>query len=269
MAMPAAEVQEYGLVIKNLSGAYAVRNISLAIEENSCVGFVGSEFSGNSDLLRILACEERIESGDVYIKNHTINLNRNLLKAKIGYCPPQDAFFKYLTGRENLEIYGLIKGISRNFVQKEIRSLGDALMLTSSLDTLSRDYNGGTRRKLSSAIAVMGDPQIVLLDNVMSELDTNSKKKFVSFINKAKFEGRSIILAECDFTNCEVVCNKIAVMNEGALMHLGSPQHLRNKFSQGININIKMKPHQCIERSVLMVNIKDFVERSFSKINSL
>lgn len=268
LAMTAAEVSENAMVIKSLSNDCNIQNFSLSIEENTCVGILGTFYSGNSELLKLICGQSKITDGEVFIKNQVMSINKKVLQKKIGYCPPSDAFFKYLTGRQNLEFFGLMKGIPRQTVHRDLRSIADDIKLTEYLDKYVNEYSVGTRRKLSAAIALLGNPQIILLDSVMSELDFISKKKLMNHVNKLKFEGRAILLAEKDLKDCEIVCSKIAIMHDGKLKHLGSPANLKHKFSKGVDINVKLKHQECIERSVLIVSIKDYIERSFPKINS-
>lgn len=269
-SISATELNDYGVVMRNVQGISdfypKMKKLSLVVEEGSCLGILGSKFSGKSNILKMIVDGQLSVSGEVYIRGHSLNLNSYEAQQMIGYCPANSALLKYLTCRENLEIFGLIKGIPRRVVQKEIRTMSDDLKFTAYLDKIVNQCSKPVQRKISVSIALMGDPHVILLDEATSDLDSDCRQKLFTLLNKRRMDGKSIIIASNNLEECEALCTKLAIVVKGEIVCIGTPQYLRGKFSKGISLVLKLiqlEPHSTVTRQVQVDHVKEFVKQYF------
>jgi ABC-type multidrug transport system ATPase subunit len=270
-SLAAGQIAEHCIVLKNVSSRPGllpeIRNFSMIVEEGSCLVVLGEKNSG-SMILKMLVGEEELYSGEAYVKNSNVRSNQSDVCRKIGYCSNQFAFIKYLSGQENLEVYGLSKGIPIHSLNKEIKKVTDDLRISEPLDKPVRTYNLTNRKKMCLAIAMIGDPQILLLDNPLLDLDSTSRRQFLAILNKLKANGKTIILTTNKLLDeAEAICNKLAILKEGSLVFLGAPQYLKKKLSKGVNINCKLKKQEDVLNAVVIDGIKDYMQRSFQNIS--
>lgn len=185
--------------------------------------------------------DETISSGDAWVKGTSLKADMNEVHKTIGYCPQFDALLDDLTGRETLKIFCLLRGVQPSRIAKLSSRLADDLNFTKHIDKKVKEYSGGNKRKLSTAIALVGDPSVVYLDEPTTGMDPGAKRQLWNMICKIRDEGLSIVLTSHSMEECEALCTRLAIMVNGEFKCLGSTQHLKNKFSKGYVLNIKMK----------------------------
>jgi ABC-type multidrug transport system ATPase subunit len=189
-----------------------------------------------------------ILSGDIFPTRGTAVLggsdilNEQLKVRKlIGYCPQFDALFNLLTAREHLEFYARIKGVK----EINLKSIVDGMLHYLSLEEYANrpagTYSGGNKRKLSVAIALIGDPPIVFLDEPSTGMDPGARRFMWRFIADT-MSGRSVILTTHSMDECEALCNRIGIMVSGRLRCLGSAQHIKDKYGSGYQLDVNTSP---------------------------
>ncbi|XP_032129352.1 retinal-specific phospholipid-transporting ATPase ABCA4-like [Sapajus apella] len=147
----------------------------------------------------------------------------------MGYCPQFDAIDELLTGREHLYFYARLRGVPAEEIEKvadwSIKSLG----LTVYADCLAGTYSGGNKRKLSTAIALIGCPPLVLLDEPTTGMDPQARRMLWNVIVSIIREGRAVVLTSHSMEECEALCTRLAIMVKGAFRCMGTIQHLKSK----------------------------------------
>jgi len=167
-------------------------------------------------------------------------MNQYECRKHIGYCPQFDAIFDRLTAREHLNFYCYVKGMSnRDEREAEVSSLIANMGLQNYADTPAGDYSGGNKRKLSTAIALVGDPPVVILDEPSSGMDPVSKRLMWKFISKT-MANRSVILTTHSMEEAQALAHRIGIMVSGNLRCLGTTQRLQSRFGNGYELNIKL-----------------------------
>ncbi len=147
-----------------------------------------------------------------------------------------------LTGREHLELYARIQGVVEEDIQKVVNGKIAEMGLTEYASRPAFTYSGGNKRKLSVAIAMMGEPSIVFLDEPSTGMDPVARRFMWQVISDivTKREKCSLILTTHSMEECEALCTRIGIMVGGVLRCLGSSQHLRTKYGHGYQIEIGM-----------------------------
>jgi ABC-type multidrug transport system ATPase subunit len=171
---------------------------------------------------------------------------------QLGYCPQFDPLLDKLSGRETLELFARLRGLQEKSITPLVSQLIALTDLTAHADKKTESFSGGNKRKLSLAIALMANPQILLLDEPTSGVDPAARRRIWTTLSHiSQTFGCSIILTSHSMQECEALCQRIAIMVSGKLRCLGSSQHLRAKFGQGYTIAVKFKRSQLTDAAYL------------------
>ena len=223
-------------------GKYAVKGMSIAIPTGECFGLLGINGAGKSSALNMLSGEFRPTSGSAHLAGLNLLTDVHKCRRKIGFCPQFDALFELLTAREHLTLYARIKGICEGDISRVVVSKIAEMGLTEYADRSAGTYSGGNKRKLSVAIAMIGEPSIVFLDEPSTGMDPVARRFMWEIISDivTKREKCSLILTTHSMEECEALCTRIGIMVGGVLRCLGSSQRLRSKYGHGYQIEIGM-----------------------------
>lgn len=221
-------------------GKYAVKGLSLGIPNGECFGLLGINGAGKSTTLSMLSGEFMPTVGTASLAGLNLLTDVHKCRKKIGFCPQFDALFELLTGREHLELYARIKGIEEKDVASVVQSKINEMGLVEYADRAAGTYSGGNKRKLSVAIAMIGEPSIVFLDEPSTGMDPVARRFMWEVISDivTKREKCSLILTTHSMEECEALCTRIGIMVGGVLRCLGSAQRLRSKYGAGYQIEI-------------------------------
>ena len=197
-------------------------------------------------------------SGGIFVKGLNLKTNLKEIHKMIGYCGQFDAHIDELTGRETLTFYAKCRGIKTKDIPNCIMKLASDFDFVEHLDKQVRFFSGGNKRKLSTAIALIGDPQIIYLDEPTSFMDPLVKRKFWHQIAKLRDSGKTIILSSHSMDEVEVLCTRIGIMMNGEMKCLGSPQYLKSKFGKTIVVTLKLKKLEVNEAA--KCEVKRFID---------
>ncbi|XP_021697249.1 ATP-binding cassette sub-family A member 3 [Aedes aegypti] len=267
-AMSPIERNQYSLVMKDLNKYYkkfcAVNNLSVAIDRSECFGLLGVNGAGKTTTFKMMTGDENFSSGEAWVKGVSLATNMSTVYQKIGYCPQFDALLDDLTGRETLKIYALLRGVRSEDVGNVSLTLAEDLNFLKHIDKKTKEYSGGNKRKLSTALALMGNPSVVYLDEPTTGMDPGAKRQFWDMICKVRNSGKSIVLTSHSMEECEALCTRLAIMVNGEFKCLGSTQHLKNKFSKGFLLTIKVnRSEDAQEQQRKIGEVKAFVMTQF------
>merc|ERR1712087_954434 len=224
---------------------HAVRGVHLGVARGEVFGYLGVNGAGKTTTLACLTGERAITYGDAYVNGISIS-HQTSVRRFVGYCPQFDALFPLLTGREHLSFYGRIKGLSGDELQTQIQMLLEVLSLGKYASRRAGTYSGGNKRKLSVAIAMIGNPPIVFLDEPSTGMDPMARRSMWDFI-RSTMGGRCVILTTHSMEECEALCHKLCIMTAGQLRCLGTPQHLKSKYGKGYQLDLSLKNALSIE----------------------
>ncbi|MBN3307253.1 ABCAC protein, partial [Amia calva] len=258
------------LQVRNLSKVYqqlrkkvhAVKRLSVGIPVGECFGLLGVNGAGKTTTFKMLTGEISPTEGRAQISDCGGRLvdiaNCQDEGINIGYCPQVDALDSLLTAEEHLYFYARIRGISRQQIQKVVSYLLHKLELVSYRSTISDRYSCGTRRKLSTALALIGSPQILLLDEPSSGMDPRSKRHLWNIISEEVKGKCAVVLTSHSMEECEALCSRLAIMVQGQFRCLGSLQHIKNRFGSGFTVKMYLVVSSCNVN-----NITSFMQSHF------
>ncbi|XP_050766354.1 phospholipid-transporting ATPase ABCA7 [Gymnogyps californianus] len=234
------------LLLKDLTKVYrhrkapAVDRLCVAIPPGECFGLLGVNGAGKTSTFRMLTGDTEVTLGEAWLKGHSVLTDLQSVHQHMGYCPQFDAITDLLTGREHLEFYSRLRGIPEEetprVAQWGIAKLGLGLHA----DRPAGKYSGGNKRKLSTAIALLGSPPVVFLDEPTTGMDPRARRFLWDCILSVIREGRSVVLTSHSMEECEALCTRMAIMVNGRFRCLGSVQHLKNRFGDGYTVVVRV-----------------------------
>ena len=233
------------VVLKNVTKYYesflAVDGISVAIPKGECFGLLGVNGAGKTTTFKMLTGDETINDGNAFVGGFDIKSNLRQVQQRMGYCPQFDALVDQMTGRETLIMYARLKGIREREIPSMVDNIVKSLSLEDHVNKQTRTYSGGNKRKLSTAIALVGNPEVVLLDEPTTGMDPVARRLLWDTLSTVREMGRqSIILTSHSMEECEALCTRMAIMVNGKFKCLGSSQRLKTKFGNGYTIMARM-----------------------------
>ncbi|KAL2535052.1 ABC transporter A family member 1 [Abeliophyllum distichum] len=219
----------------------AVRSLTFAVQEGECFGFLGTNGAGKTTTLSMLSGEERPSDGTAFIFGKDIRLNPKAARRHIGYCPQFDALLEVLTVREHLDLYARIKGVPEYELEFVVMEKLVEFDLMKHANKPAYALSGGNKRKLSVAIAMIGDPPIVILDEPSTGMDPIAKRFMWEVISRLSTRrGKTaVILTTHSMNEAQALCTRIGIMVGGKLRCIGSPQHLKNRFGNHLELEVK------------------------------
>ncbi|XP_076997701.1 phospholipid-transporting ATPase ABCA3-like isoform X2 [Tamandua tetradactyla] len=260
-------LQKNPLLLKELTKIYytcpvvkAVRNISLVVKKSECFGLLGLNGAGKSTTFKMLTGEETTTSGAVLVDGISITENIRKVRSRIGYCPQSDSTLSHMTGRELMIMYARLWGIPEPNIYKYVEAFLCSMRLGPYADKFIYTYSGGNRRKLSTAIALMGNPSVVILDEPSTGMDPVAQRLLWDIITRTCKAGKAIIITSHSVEECEALCTRLAIIAKGKLKCLGSPQHLKKKFGNIHSLTAKLKVGNYEDK---MEEFKEFITKNF------
>uniref|UniRef100_A0A3Q0T5N5 Cholesterol transporter ABCA5 n=1 Tax=Amphilophus citrinellus TaxID=61819 RepID=A0A3Q0T5N5_AMPCI len=220
----------------NKKRTLATKNVSFCVRKGEVLGLLGPNGAGKSTIMHMLSGDTDPTEGQVLMGDYSTPLEH------VGYCPQVNPLWPRVTLQEHLEIYGAIKGLKGEDMPGIIKRVVNALELKDHLNKQAKTLSAGLKRKLSFALSMIGNPQIVLLDEPSSGMDPKSKQRMWRAIRAAfKNRQRGAILTTHYMEEAEAVCDRVAIMVSGQLRCIGSIQHLKGKYGRGYSLEVKLR----------------------------
>eukprot|EP00038_Savillea_parva_P008022 m.174117 g.174117 ORF g.174117 m.174117 type:complete len:1815 (+) comp13791_c0_seq1:54-5498(+) len=236
------------VIVKDLTKVYkmpwcsgeveAVQGLSMGVGRGECFGLLGVNGAGKTSTFKMLTGDESISGGMALINGFDLAVNMNTARKFIGYAPQFDALIDLMTGRELITMFAYLRGIPPTRVADDVNRLIYGLGLQKHADRVCKNYSGGNKRKLSTAMALVGRPPLVLLDEPTTGLDPLARRALWRALTDAMKRGQSIILTSHSMDEVDALATKMAIMVNGSFKCFGTPQHLKSKFGKGGSITV-------------------------------
>ncbi|KAI9141955.1 hypothetical protein BKA69DRAFT_1124416 [Paraphysoderma sedebokerense] len=248
--MPSLEYQ------KSYEKVVALNELNLEFQFGETTVLLGHNGAGKSTLLSILSGTKRPNSGSIHFGNLSISnpFEFRIIHENTGFCPQHSALYSNLTVIEHLKLFSALRGVSvkpnKSGIEVEcnnpeeywlmhyLRELLFLVELSSKEDELVKNLSGGMKRKLSLAISLIGDPKILILDEVTAGMDIMARRKMWSLLDSMK-TSRLILLSTHDMEEASILGDKIAILSRGRTVKVGEVGALKMEVGGGIKIAIE------------------------------
>ena len=206
----------------------AVDGLDLSVNQGELFSLLGVNGAGKTTTIKMLTCLTRPNGGEAFVGGHSITTEPDRVKALIGVSPQETAVAPNLTVRENLELICGIHGFSREKTRSKIEELTARFGLAEVLNRRAGKLSGGWQRRVSIAMALIGEPQILFLDEPTLGLDVIARHELWDAIRSLK--GRvTIILTTHYMEEAEALSDRIGIMKSGRLLAVGTVEELKNR----------------------------------------
>lgn len=228
-------MEEYVIEAQNLTKKFgdflAVDNLDLKIKKGEVFGFLGPNGAGKTTSINMMVGLLRPSSGKVLINGKDVE---KIDKGTIGICPQELVLWENLTCMESLKLMGDMYDVPKDPLNQRIEQLLKDLFLTDKVDTLVSNLSGGMKRRLNLAMAVIHEPEIVLLDEPSEGLDPQSRRVLWNYITSLRdVEGKTVILTTHLMDEADRLSDRVAIIDHGQLLKLDTPENLKKVIGEG------------------------------------
>ncbi len=244
-------IQAQGLV-KHFGEVKALNGVDLEVEQGTVVGLLGPNGSGKTTTVRILSTLLQADSGSGTIGGFDVATQPDQVREVIGLTGQYSAVDQYLTGRENLELFGRLFHLSK----KDAVSRADELLarfdLTDAADRGIKGYSGGMRRRLDLAASLIGRPSVLFLDEPTTGLDPRSRQGMWEVIQGLVAEGTTVLLTTQYLEEADQLASRIVVLDHGSVIAQGTSDQLKSQVG-GDRIELVVNASSDFDRAVAAV----------------
>lgn len=235
---------KYILETKNLSRRFgdlvAVNNLSLKVRKGEVFGLLGPNGAGKTTLINMIIGLLEPTSGEVYIGGERVSNRYTEVKGSIGVVPQDIVLWPNLTTQENILLLGRMYDVPSSVAKERARELLKSLHLYDKKNTLTKNLSGGMKRRLNLAMALIHDPEIVVLDEPSPGLDPQTRLLLWDFISGIPHRGdKTVILTTHFMEEADRLSTRVGIMDKGKLLVLDEPEKLKKTLGEGDIIEIK------------------------------
>ncbi|MDM5433451.1 ABC transporter ATP-binding protein [Bacillus hominis] len=227
-------MQQSSIILRDVSKSFGkkevLHNLSLQIEKAEIFGLVGPSGSGKTTLIKMIAGINESTTGDVMVFNTNMpNLNK---MKRIGYMAQADALYEELSAYENADFIATMYGLKGKRKKERIEKVFELVQLSEHMKKQVQHFSGGMKKRLSLAIALLHEPEILILDEPTVGIDPLLRKSIWEKFYDLKKKGTTIIVTTHIMDEAEF-CERLGLIREGNLVAIGTPEELKKQTSSG------------------------------------
>ena len=245
--------------VRNLSKGFGkkivLKDIDMEIYSGEILGLIGMSGHGKTTFLNTLIGFLRPDTGDVEFKlEHLLDYENasdqfrsvyythDEAKRIFGFAAQVPSFYLDLSVEENLDYFGALYGLSKDIRRTNTKILLNLIGIYNSRKVIARNLSGGMKKRLDIACALIHDPKILILDEPTADLDPVLRKQMWNIIKKINQKGTTILMASHFLDEVEDFCDRIAVIRRGEMIHVGTPDELKENISKSEEIILQTYP---------------------------
>jgi ATP-binding cassette subfamily A (ABC1) protein 3 len=219
----------------------AVQSLTLGVPRGQAIALLGVNGAGKTSALACIVGEQAPTHGSVHVGGLDMVVHRDKVREGLGFCSQADSYEELLTVREHLALFVAIKGAPAAVRGTLIGALMEAYDLAAYADKRAGTLSGGNKRKLQIALAMVGRPQLCVLDEPCAGVDPIARRAVLSSVATMAARGCTVILVSHDLSEVEGLCGeRIAIMSAGRLRAIGSSAHLKSRFGRDFVVDVRV-----------------------------
>lgn len=212
---------------KSFGQQLVLNHVGFELHSGEIIGLIGPSGAGKSTMIKTMLGMEKADSGIALVLDQTMP-NRHIL-GDIGYMAQSDALYDALSGQENLQFFGKLKGLSKKDLSSEIAHVAQVVDLTDHLNKAVSGYSGGMKRRLSLAIALLGNPQLLILDEPTVGIDPSLRKKIWKELMALRDNGVGILVTTHVMDEAELT-DKVGLLLGGKIIAFDTQSKLKESY---------------------------------------
>ncbi|MBE5935738.1 MAG: ABC transporter ATP-binding protein [Lachnospiraceae bacterium] len=215
-----AEIEIKDLV-KRYKKRVVLNNVSLKVSSGDILGIIGENGAGKSTLMSCMVTLIKPGSGDILIDGESVIAKPEIMRGRVGYVPQEIALYEDLSGIDNLKFWAKTYHIEKKLINERIDKIVEIIGLDRDiLKEKVKNYSGGMKRRVNIGVALLNNPDIIVMDEPTVGIDIVSKEYILKVIKGLNKEGKTIIYASHYLDEIEEICNKVCIMNKGNIVDL-------------------------------------------------
>ncbi len=215
----------------------AVLGVDLDVARGEIFGFIGPNGAGKTTTIKMLTGLIQPTAGEAWIRDIPISDPQS--RGRLGFLPEGTYFHEYLTGREFLEFHARLLGVPRPRREEQIPELLDRVGLTRAADQRLRRYSKGMRQRVGLAQALLGEPDLLILDEPMSGLDPLGRRDIRELILELRDAGKTVFFTSHILADAEMICDRVAIILGGRIVQAGYLDELLGEEIQGVDLMVE------------------------------
>ena len=239
-------------VSKQFGSTLALDNVSLSVEAGRVLALLGPNGAGKTTLIRILTTLLTPDSGRARVAGLDVRRDPKAIRSLIGLAGQYASVDEMLTGRENLELVGLLYHLERSEYRRRAQDALERMTLTGAGDKPVKTYSGGMRRRLDLAASLIGRPPILFLDEPTTGLDPRTRNGLWQFIEELVAEGTTVLLTTQYMEEAEHLADSIVVLDTGCVVAQGTADELKDQLGGDV-LEIRVTDVADLERAATLV----------------
>ena len=213
-------------LVKRFGDVTAVDGLSLDVKEGEFFGFLGPNGAGKTTTINILCGLMEPTTGSAYVAGYDVTKDASKMQEHIGLSPQEAAVFKFLTGRENIELLGKLHGVDSEILHERSTSLLDGGGFTEAAKRRTKGYSGGMMQQLNLLMALISDPEIVFLDEPTVGMDARARRRTWEYLGSLKDQHKTVVLTTHYIEEAQALSDRVGIIDYGELIALGTPEEL-------------------------------------------
>ena len=215
---------------KSFNEHKAVNGVSFTIYKGEIFGLLGPNGAGKTTTIRMLSTVLEADSGEVTIVGHSIRLDAEAIRNLIGVCPQELALYEDLSALDNMVFFGRMAGLDGKEARAQARTHLELMGLAERAKGKIAKFSGGMKRRVNLAIALMGHPELLFLDEPTVGIDPQSRNNIYETIEGLRDRGMTILYTTHYMQEADRLCHRVAIMDGGQIIAIDTPYQLRSQI---------------------------------------
>lgn len=235
------ELLEVTHVSKQFKTVQAVNDISFNVKKGEILGLLGPNGAGKSTTISMISTLLKPDSGEIIYNGESIIKKPGTIQKQLGYVPQEIALYQMLSGKENLEFWGKAYGLRGKALKEAIVDVSEIIGIKDRLKDKVKTYSGGMQRRLNIGVALLHNPELIIMDEPTVGIDPQSRKHILDTVLRLnKEKGMTVIYTSHYMEEVEYLCNRICIMDKGQIRAVGTKEALIRDNNPTIRINVKV-----------------------------
>jgi sodium transport system ATP-binding protein len=208
---------------------HALRKIDFSLPAGTVLGLLGANGAGKTTLMRILATSLKPTSGSASLFGFDIVKDSNEVRKRIGFLSGSTGLYPRLNAEELLTFYGRLYGLDRNAIKRRIAELFEELEIGEFAHRRIDNLSSGMKQRISIARSLIHSPEFIIFDEPTTGLDVESAQIILSYIEKYRDTGKSVIFSSHHMHEIEKLCNRVVLIDNGIILFNGTVEQMKKK----------------------------------------
>ncbi len=229
-------------IVKKFGKNLVLNGVDLEIQPGELFGIIGANGSGKTTILKTIIGFYKPNKGIISFKGHSIRDMPDEIKMSFGFASQENCFYGKLNVEENIRYFGELYKLTDEFINAHIENLLRLVDLYGARHTLAENLSNGMKRRLDIACALIHDPVVLILDEPTQDLDPALRKDMLKLIKRINENGTTVIMTSHLLWEMEALCDRIAILGEGRILQVGSPDQLKDSYTKNDEIHLETYP---------------------------